>query len=151
MTMIDIRSGLRDRRKSGRSEDWGTSASDDVRRWRGDRRKNTEPVPGGVVEWVWTAECASGVTTAVYGAVDGWKRWEPLALAAGAEQTTTVTVPGAALGDFVVGVSLSVSLDGTKLQGSVSAPDTVTVLHQNGTGGAVNLAGGILRVRVQKH
>ena len=68
----------------------------------------------------------------------------------GAQTTTTVTVTGAALGDFVEAVSVGVDLAGTVLTGYVSAADTVTVVLRNGTGGAVNLASTTLRVRVRK-
>lgn len=71
-------------------------------------------------------------------------------LADGAQEITTVTVTGAALGDFVEAVSLSVSLAGGTLTAYVSAADTVSVLLQNESGGALNLASATIRVRVRK-
>lgn len=70
-------------------------------------------------------------------------------LASGAEQTTTVTCTGAALGDLAE-ASMSVDLAGTKLTAYVSAADTVTVIHRNDTGGNVNLASGTLRVATRR-
>ena len=65
--------------------------------------------------------------------------------AAGA--TTTVTVPGAALGDFAM-ASLSVDAAGITVTAYVSAADTVSVRLQNESGGAVDLASATLAVRV---
>lgn len=67
--------------------------------------------------------------------------------AAGA--TTTVTVTGAALGDFVL-VSLSVDIAGITITGYVSAADTVSVRVQNESGGTVDLASATLRALVFK-
>lgn len=68
----------------------------------------------------------------------------------GARASTTVTVTGAALGDYVVGVSLSIDVAGGVLHGYVSAANTVTVVLLNETGADLNLASGTLRVRVRK-
>lgn len=68
----------------------------------------------------------------------------------GAGATTTITVTGAALGDFVVGVSHSVDLAGITVTAYVSAANTVSVRFQNATGGAVDLASGTLRAVVLK-
>ena len=67
--------------------------------------------------------------------------------AAGA--TTTVTVTGAALGDFVVGVSFSVDIQSITVNAYVSAADTVSIRLQNESGGAVDLASATVRVMVQ--
>jgi len=79
----------------------------------------------------------------------GSATWDPPSLASGAQQTTTVTVTGAALGDYVE-CSFSLDLAGTTLRAYVSAANTVTVVHRNDTGGAVDLGSGTLRVRVRK-
>lgn len=71
-------------------------------------------------------------------------------VADGAKATTTVTVTGAALGDFVVAVSVGVDQAGVLLTGYVSAANTVTVDLHNETGGAVNLASTTLRALVRK-
>lgn len=76
--------------------------------------------------------------------------WNPGNLAAGAGETSTpVTVAGAELGDFVT-ASAPYSLQGIACTAYVSAANTVSVRLQNGTGGAIDLAGGTWRVRVLK-
>lgn len=60
-------------------------------------------------------------------------------VADGDEAASDVTVPGAALGDFVL-VAPSIDLVDTILAASVTAADTVTVVLANNTGGAVDLA-----------
>jgi len=62
---------------------------------------------------------------------------------------TTLTVPGAALGDFVL-ASVGVSQAGVIVHGYVSAANTVSVFVQNESGGAVDLASTTLRVMVFK-
>lgn len=69
----------------------------------------------------------------------------------GAGATTTVTVTGAVLGDFVTGVSFDKDLQGITVTAYVSAADTVAVRFQNETGGAIDLASGTLRVRVSSY
>ena len=71
-------------------------------------------------------------------------------IAAGASATTTVTVTGAALGDYVSGISLAVSAAGVTLSGYVSAANTVTVVIANLTGAAVDLASTTLSVEVTR-
>lgn len=68
----------------------------------------------------------------------------------GARASTTVTVTGAALGDLVTGVSLSIDVAGGLLTGYVSAANTVTVVLLNETGADLNLASGTLRALVRK-
>jgi hypothetical protein len=80
----------------------------------------------------------------------GSKTHDAASIADAANATTTVTVTGAELGDFVVGVSLGVSAAGITVSGYVSAADTVTVLLQNESGGAVDLASTTLAVLVRK-
>lgn len=66
----------------------------------------------------------------------------------GAGVTTTVTVTGAVLGDFVTGVSFGVDLQGILVTAYVSATNTVAVRLQNETTGAIDLASTTVRVRV---
>jgi hypothetical protein len=75
--------------------------------------------------------------------------YDPISLAAGAGVTTTVSVPGAALGDFVQ-TSFSLDTSGILLTSWVSAANTVSVRFQNQTGGTLDIASGTLRVRVSK-
>ncbi len=60
-------------------------------------------------------------------------------IADGNEEASNITVPGAAIGDFVE-VASGVDLSDLGLTASVTAADTVTVVAWNNTGGAVNLA-----------
>ena len=54
--------------------------------------------------------------------------------------TDTITVPGVALGDMVIGFSFGVSEAGLVKRAYVSAANTVTISTYNPTGAAVNLA-----------
>lgn len=74
--------------------------------------------------------------------------YDPPSLADGSGTTTTISVPGASLGDFVL-VSFSNDLQGVIVTAWVSAADTVSVRFQNETGGAVDLAG-VLKAGVFK-
>jgi hypothetical protein len=75
--------------------------------------------------------------------------FDPPSLAAGEGVTTTVTVTGAALGDFSR-ASFGVDLQSVTLTAWVAAADTVSVRFQNSTTGSVDLGSGTLRVRVEK-
>ena len=102
----------------------------------------------GATLYVTSKSAVQGIkfgTGAVWGAQPkGSKTWDPPSLASGAQQTTTVTVTGAALGDAAE-ASFDKDLAGTTLRAYVSAANTVTVVHRNDTGGAVDLASGTLR------
>lgn len=65
----------------------------------------------------------------------------------GAGETTTVTVTGAALGNFAQ-ASLSVDLQGLTMTAWVSAADTVSVRVQNETGGTIDLGSATLRAYI---
>ena len=54
--------------------------------------------------------------------------------------TDTVTVPGVALGDIVIGMSVAVSEAGLVRRAYVSAANTVTIATNNLTGASVDLA-----------
>lgn len=51
-----------------------------------------------------------------------------------------ITVPGVALGDIVMGISVGVDTADTVIGGAVTAANTVTLTLLNNTAGAVNLA-----------
>jgi hypothetical protein len=87
---------------------------------------------------------ASGVGATLTGSAT----YDPPSLATGAQQSTTVTVTGAALGDFAE-CSFSLDLALTTMIAYVSAANTVTVIHRNGTAGTIDLAPGTLRARVR--
>lgn len=75
--------------------------------------------------------------------------FDPPSLASGAGSETTLTVFGAALGDFVL-ASFSQPLSGVTISAWVSAVDTVSVRFQNNTGATVDLASGTLAIRLIK-
>jgi hypothetical protein len=79
----------------------------------------------------------------------GSATYNPPSLTTGTETTTTVTVTGAALGDYAI-ASFSLDTQGIKINARVSAADTVTVTFRNDTGGTLDLASGTLRARVVK-
>lgn len=80
------------------------------------------------------------INTAVY---------DPISLADGAGVTTTVSVPGASLGD-IAQATFSLDLQGILLTAWVSAANTVSVRFQNETGGVIDLASGTITARVIK-
>ena len=80
----------------------------------------------------------------------GSKTIDPDSLAANAIQSTTVTVTGAKVGD-TVNVSFSVTLGlSSRMWGEVTALNTVTVYLQNLTAAPVDIATGILTVKVSQ-
>lgn len=83
-------------------------------------------------------------------AITGSKTMDWGSLAAGAEQSTTVTVPGAVVGDYVEAVFMSNGGGGTTFTGTITASETATVWQRNPTGGAVDLTSGTLTVRVRR-
>lgn len=66
----------------------------------------------------------------------------------GAGETDTVTVPGVALGDMVLGVSFAVSEAGMSVTAYVSAADTVSIRVQNESTATVDLASCKIRLVV---
>jgi hypothetical protein len=89
----------------------------------------------------------TAVRTVLGGILSGSATYDTASLNDAAGATTTVTVTGAALGDFVM-VSLGVDLAGISVTGYVSAADTVAVRIQNESGGTLDLASTTIRVRV---
>lgn len=75
--------------------------------------------------------------------------YDPPSISANSYVSTTVTVAGAAMGDYAK-ASFSLDLTGCAISAFVSATNTVTVVIQNLTGGSINLASGTLRVRVER-
>jgi hypothetical protein len=80
--------------------------------------------------------------------LEGSATYDPASLNDGDGATTTVTVTGAALGDFVK-TSFSLDLQGITTTAWVSAADIVSVRFQNETGGTIDLGSGTLRARVR--
>jgi hypothetical protein len=75
--------------------------------------------------------------------------WDPPSIAAGASASTTVTVTTAKLGDTVK-VSPPYTINGLGVSGYVSAANTVTIVLNNNTGGAVDLVSGTWKVYVEE-
>lgn len=61
-------------------------------------------------------------------------------LADGAGSTSTITIPGVALGDHVISIAAGVDLAGITVSGYVSAANTVALRFQNESGGTLDLA-----------
>lgn len=89
---------------------------------------------------------AKGVFTSY---LSGSKTFDPASLTTLTQETTTITVTGAAFNDKVE-TSFSIDQAGVTLTGYVSAADTVTCIFFNGTSGTVNLGSGTLSVKVLK-
>jgi parallel beta-helix repeat protein len=108
------------------------------------------PVVGRNAGWICVTAGTPG-TWASFGqiALDGSATYNPGNLADGDGTTTTVTVTGAALGDYA-SASFSLDLQGITLTAWVSATDTVSVRFQNESNGALDLASGTLRAKVMK-
>jgi len=81
------------------------------------------------------------------GMLRGSATYDTASLADGAGATTTVTVTGAAVGDFCM-VSLGVDVAGITVTGYVSATNTVAVRIQNESGGTLDLASTTIRAVV---
>lgn len=62
----------------------------------------------------------------------------------GAGETNTIAVPGVALGDIVIGVSMGVDLAGITVTPYVSAANVVSIRFQNESGGTLDLASTIV-------
>ncbi len=74
---------------------------------------------------------------------------DPGSLLTGSRQAATVTMPGAALGDFAVAAFDALTAD-VALLAAVTAENEVTVWFYNLGAGTVDLAAGTLRVRLEK-
>lgn len=77
----------------------------------------------------------------------GSKTWNPASISDKASLSTTVTVTGAVAGNYAL-ASFTNPLLGMTLGAEVSAPDTVTCVLSNLTGGALDLASGTLSAAV---
>ena len=73
--------------------------------------------------------------------------FDPPSLATSTQQSTTVTLTGAKLGD-TVSAAFNQPLQGTRMWGEVTANNQVTVYHRNDTGVAVDLPSGTLTVKI---
>lgn len=71
-------------------------------------------------------------------------------LGTAATATDTITVPGVALGDMVLGFSVAVSEAGLVRRAYVSAANTVTIVTYNPTAGTIDLASTVVDVVVAR-
>jgi len=84
------------------------------------------------------------------GFLTGSATWDAGSIADGDEEATDITITGASLGDFIIGVSFSLDVADLQLTADVTAANTVTAVLSNSTGGAINLASGTVKVVVMK-
>lgn len=90
----------------------------------------------------------TAVRAPLAGLLTGSATYDAANLIDAAGVTSTITVTGAALGDFVLGISCSVDLQGITCTAYVSAADTVSFRLQNETAGAIDLASATFRAVV---
>ena len=90
-----------------------------------------------------------GVHSLAIGQAKVTATWDPGSVSVGSQVSTTVTVSGASLGDFVL-ASFSLDIQELVLSASISATNTVEVVLANNTAAAVDLASGTLSVLVLK-
>lgn len=91
-----------------------------------------------------------GLHSVAVGQVAWQTTWNPSAIAAGSYEAKDITVPGAAVGDFVLAALSTIVTNDLMISGNVSAADTVTVILFNPTGGSLNPGSGTLSVLVFK-
>ena len=91
-----------------------------------------------------------GIHSIAVGQISQTATWNPASIAAGSYEAKDVTVPGAAVGDFVLAKLSTIVTNAMMISGHVSAADTVKVILFNPTAGALNLASGTLGVLVFK-
>lgn len=127
---------------------WALFTVGDIALYRGGTWIAWAPVTGIVVNVNGVLE-AWNAAWAPVAYLDGSATYDPPIVAPAVSATTTVTVTGAALGDFAE-ASFSLSLAGLVMTAYVSATNTVTAVLFNPTAGAIDLASGTIRVRVRK-
>lgn len=81
------------------------------------------------------------------GVFNGTATLNPSSLVDGAGETLTITVTGAALGDYAI-VAAPYDLQGISVTAYVSAANTVSVRLQNESGSTVDLASGTWKAKV---
>ena len=104
-------------------------------------------VSANYTESSFTATTRIGPTASTV--LTGSTTYDPPNLADGAGATTTVTVTGAAAGDFAQ-ASFGGDTAGITITAWVSAANTVSVRFQNESGGALDIGSSTLRARVTK-
>lgn len=104
-------------------------------------------VSANYTESSFTATTRIGPTASTV--LTGSTTYDPPNLADGAGATTTVTVTGAAAGDFAQ-ASFGGDTAGITITAWVSAANTVSVRFQNESGGTLDISSSTLRARVIK-
>ena len=74
--------------------------------------------------------------------------WAPGAIAAGSNASTTLTVPDATTGDFVMASHDKMLTNGLRISGHISADATAKVVIHNPTSAAITVASGTVSVLV---
>ena len=117
---------------------------------RGDVIYNTLPSASNNPAWVCVASGTAGTWVPLnLTALEGSATYDPPSLNNAATTTTTVTVTGAALGNYAE-AAFNKDMAGVIIDAWVSAADTVTVRFSNESGGTVDFTSGTLRARVFK-
>lgn len=91
-----------------------------------------------------------GLHTFAVGQAAATATWAPGTVANGAQVSTTITVAGAAVGDFVLASHDKVLTNALIISAHVSAANTVTVVLANLSGAAITPVSGTLKVIVLK-
>jgi hypothetical protein len=91
-----------------------------------------------------------GIHSVAMGQVSFSETWNPASIAAAGYESEDITVPGAAVGDFVLASLSTMVTNDMMLSGHVSAADTVKVILFNPTASPINLDEGTLSVLVFK-
>ena len=91
-----------------------------------------------------------GIHSVAVGQVAWTETWDPGSIAAAGYEAEDVTVPGAAVGDFVIAPLTTLLTNDMMLTAHVSAADTVKVILFNPTAGAIDIGEGTLAVIVFK-
>lgn len=92
---------------------------------------------------------AAEINTVCDGVLTGSLVWNPTSIAVNGAQSTTISVTGAAVGDFVI-VAPGIDVQEMTFSGSVSATDTVEIVLSNNTVGAIDLGSSTWKVKVLK-
>ena len=91
-----------------------------------------------------------GIHSVAVGQVAWTETWDPGSIAAAGYEAEDVTVPGAAIGDFVMASLTTMVTNDMMLAAHVSAADTVKVILFNPTANPIDLGIGTLAVIVFK-
>lgn len=89
-----------------------------------------------------------GIHSLAVGQISATATWAPGAITAGSYSSTTITVTGAAVGDFALAEHDKMLTNALMISAHVSAVNTVTVLIFNPTTASITPASGTLRALV---